>query len=243
MGLHDERTQEHASALMLTVVTWLWGKKYGTEDVRKLQAGVTRHLKQDHRFFVAHPQADDDYLTKIPGCFCRLRMFDKGWQAENGVQEGDRIACMDLDSVVTGELDPLFNRPETFMILQGANAANPCPFNGSLMMLRAGWHQEVWSDFTLEKAQAVPFYEFPDDQGWLHHKLPNAAGWKVGSQSGVYAFMKPGWPTVQVEDIGDGRKGKQTDDLPVDARLVVFPGWRSPEKFKHLPWIKQNWAA
>jgi hypothetical protein len=136
---------------------------------------------------------------------------------------------MDLDSVVTGTLDPLFVRAETFMILQGANAANPCPFNGSLMMLRAGWHDEVWTDFDLVKANAVPKYEFPDDQGWLYHKLPNAAGWKVGPQSGVYAFQKPGWP-----------KGEA---LPKDSRLVVFPGWRSPEKFKHLPWVQQNWAA
>jgi hypothetical protein len=214
---------------MLVVVTWLWGKKYSQEDVLKLKNGVTKNLKQDHRFILAHPRPEDKYLTDIPGCFCRLRMFDKGWQVENGINEGDRIACMDLDSVVTGTLDPLFVRAETFMILQGANAANPCPFNGSLMMLRAGWHDEVWTDFDLVKANAVPKYEFPDDQGWLYHKLPNAAGWKVGPQSGVYAFQKPGWP-----------KGEA---LPKDSRLVVFPGWRSPEKFKHLPWVQQNWAA
>lgn len=227
---------------MLVVVTWLWGDKYGQDDVRKLQAGVSRNLKQDHRFFVAKPQAEDEHLTKIAGCFCRLRMFDPAWQKQMDITEGDRIVCMDLDSVVTGELDPLFNRPERFMILQGANAANPCPFNGSLMMLRAGAHPEVWSDFSIDKAKAVPFYEFPDDQGWLHHKLPKAAGWKVGSPSGVYAFAKPGWPVAQVEDICNGRKSNVPGDLPKDARLVVFPGWRSPEKFKHLDWIKKHWV-
>ncbi len=170
-------------------------------------------------------------LTKIKGCFARLRMFDPLYQENIEIvahSKIDRIVCMDLDTVITGPLDPLFDRDETFLILQGANAANPCPFNGSLMMLRAGHHSEVWSDFSLEKARAVPFYEFPDDQGWIHHMLPNAAGWKVGAESGVYAFQKPGWP-----------KG---DDLPADARMVVFPGWRSPEKFKHLKWIKENWA-
>lgn len=213
---------------MLHVVTWHWGTKYPIEDVLKLQRGIARNLDQPYRFFVVRPSKEDEHLTKSPGCFCRLRMFDPVWQKSMGVVEGDRIVCVDLDSVVTGWLDPLFTRAENFVILHGANASNPCKFNGSIFMLRAGAHPEVWSDFSIDKAGAIPFYEFPDDQGWLHHKLPHAAGWNAGDQSGVYAFKKPGWPK------GDG--------LPKGARLVVFPGHRSPEKFKHLPWIKENWV-
>jgi hypothetical protein len=223
---------------MLTICTWLWGDKYGQEDVDRLARGVWRNLKQVYCMLVVTDRClpvselytsiqipqQDRYLLQERGCFVRLRMFDPEWQDDNLL---DRIVCMDLDSVITGPLDPLFTRPENFVILQGANAANPCPFNGSLMMLRAGAHPEVWSDFSLDAAGKVPFYEFPDDQGWLHHKIPNAAGWQVGERSGVYAFQKPGWP-----------KGEA---LPKDARMVVFPGWRAPEKFKQLGWIKENW--
>lgn len=212
---------------MLVVVTWLWGTKYSDEDVRKLHSGLSRHLKQQHRFFVAKPLANDQYLTDIKGCFCRLRMFDPEWQKLMQMAEDDKLVCIDLDVVITGPLDHLFNRPETFMILQGANTLNPCPFNGSLMMLRAGWHADVWSDFSIQKVQSVPFHEFPDDQGWIHHKLPRAAGWQAGARSGVYAFQKPGWP-----------KGV---DLPKDACMVVFPGWRSPQTFKHIKWVQQHW--
>lgn len=227
---------------MLTVLTYLWGEsKYSALDVERLARGLWRHLKQGYRMVVVTDRPEridselfmtipipkeDRYLLEHKGCFVRLRMFDPVWQKENNFF--DRIVCMDLDSVVTGQLDPLFMRPDTFSILLGANASNPCPFNGSLMMLRAGAHPEVWSEFSLDASRAVPFYEFPDDQAWLAHKLPKANGWKAGSQSGVYAFHKPGWP-----------KG---DDLPKDARLVVFPGWRSPEKFKHLKWVKENWS-
>jgi hypothetical protein len=226
----------------LIISTWLWGSKYSAKDVAKLAAGVRRHLTEPHRFIcltddlgrepvegVAYRPIPDPELLKVKGCFARLRMFDPLWQFTREINAGDRIVCMDLDSVVTGWLDPLFLRAETFMILKGANASNPCPYNGSLMMLRAGFHSEVWSDFSLEKAGQIPFYEFPDDQGWIAHKLPDAAGWNAGPQSGVFAFQKPGWP------IGN--------DLPKDARLVVFPGWRDPEKFKHLNWVKENWRA
>ncbi len=79
----------------------------------------------------------------------------------------------------------------------------------------------------LEAAAKVPFYEFPDDQGWIWHKLPRAAGWLAGPTSGIYGFKKPGWPPG--------------DNLPADARLVAFPGARDPSQFTHLPWVRKYW--
>jgi hypothetical protein len=214
---------------MITICTWLWGNKYTVKDVAKLRSGVERHLKQPHRFIVISDQFRDAYpildTHLYAGCFARLRLFDPRFQESVGVE--DRIVVMDLDSIVTGPLDVLFDRPDNFMTLTGVNAANPCPYNGSVWMLRAGYRPDVWHDFSLEAAEHVPYYEFPDDQAWLAHKIPNVVGWKAGSQSGIYGFQKPGWP-----------KGK---DLPHDARLVVFPGWRAPSKFTHLPWVKEHW--
>lgn len=228
---------------MLTVCTWLWGVMYGAVYVRRVANGFKKHLKQPYRMVLItdRPLApetvgvdevwpiDDIELTKTQGCFTRLRMFDPAWQVGHGLDPGHRLVCVDLDVVVTGALDPLFDRPEPFVILQGANSANPCPFNGSLMMLRGGANPEVWADFSIAAARETAFHEFPDDQGWLAHKLPGAAAWQAGAESGVFAFRKPGWP----KGTGDG--------LPADARLVVFPGWRTPGKFVHLPWVAENW--
>jgi hypothetical protein len=230
----------------LIVCTWLWGRRYTPDDVSRLHGGVHRNLKQPHRFVcitdhvdgypevLVHPEygpaelyeikISDRHLTKIDGCFARLRMFDPAWQAELGLT--DRLVCLDLDTVITGALDMLFDRPEPFCILQGANASNPCPFNGSIMMLRPGVHSKVWRDFSLEAAAAVPFYRYPEDQAWIAAKLPHAAGWRAG-RDGVYAFKKPGWPAGE--------------SLPTDARIVVFPGSRKPVQFAHLNWIRENW--
>lgn len=209
----------------LTICTWRWGSKYPGQYVERLKAGVTRHLAQPFRFAVFAPEAEDEHLAEIPGCFCRLRMFDPAWQAKHGLT--GRIVCMDLDLIVTGPLDPLFDRPEPFVILQGANASNPCPYNGSLQMLRAGAHAEIWRDFSVDAARKVPYFAFPDDQGWLAARLQDAAGWQAGPSSGVYAFAKPGWP-----------KGSA---LPDGARMVAFPGRRDPCQFTHLDWVKENW--
>jgi len=222
---------------MLTVVTFFWAEKYPASYVAKLQAGIRRHLKQPHRFVTITDRPEgvidgefwhipkEDYPL-LPGCLARLRLFDpKGWQDTEEVQ--GRIVCIDLDVVITGPLDALFDRPEPFVILQGANSINPCPYNGSLWMLQAGYRPDVWTDFSLDVE--FPHYTVPDDQSWFAHKLPNAAGWQAGPQSGVYAFKKTTWPK------GDG--------LPPDARLVAFPGHRDPSQFTHLDWVRRNWRA
>lgn len=209
----------------MTIATWRWGQKYDGHYVERLKSALMRNIKQEFRFGVFSPEEEDDYLTKVPGCFCRLRMFDPEWQEKHGIS--GRLVCVDLDVVVTGELDEAFDRPEKFVILQGANSSNPCPFNGSMMMLRTGSRPDVWKDFSLKRAEEVPYFEFPDDQAWLAHKVPDAGGWKAGPESGIYAFQKPGWPK------GDG--------LPAGAKLVAFPGWRDPSRFAHLDWVKRHW--
>lgn len=215
--------------MALIISTWIWGNKYNPEYVAKLQRGVARHMREPYEFKVFSPELRYAALLEQPGCLIRLRMFSPEWQENQGIKPGDKLVCLDLDIVVTGSLDRLFKRPETFVILSGANSTNPCPFNGSLMMLTAGCHADVWTDFSLEKTRRIKFADYPDDQEWLWNKLPDAGTWKCGPNScGVYAFCKPGWP--------------RDNNLPSDARLVAFPGWRDPSKFLAIPWIVQNWT-
>jgi hypothetical protein len=201
-----------------------------------LFAGVRRNLRQPARFVavgelevfldgVESVPIPDIGLTKVKGCYARLRMFDPEWQRQHGFD--GRIVCIDLDTVITGPLDPLFDRPEPFVIMQGGNASNPCPYNGALMMLRAGAHADVWRDFSVDAAARVPFHEYPDDQGWIANKVPGAAGWRCGEASGVYVFRKPGWP-------------KGSDNMPLGARLVTFIN-RTPGQLIHLDWVKHHW--
>lgn len=233
---------------MLHVFAYLWGSKYTMEDCRKLYSGLYRNMDEgSFRFRVVTDQIlkpdtwddwaapdierlpipePDRWMTDMKGCFARLRMFDPEWQARAGLKHGDKAAWIDLDSVVTRYMQPVLDRGEPLVIVQGVNASNPCPYNGSLVMVRAGCHPDVWRDFGAAKIAKIPTFEFPDDQGWLAQKVPGAAAW--GPKDGVYAFQKPGWP-----------KG---DALPVDARFVCFPGWRSPDKFTHLPWVKEHWV-
>lgn len=224
---------------MLTVVCYAWGGKYSHAHIARLQRGVARNLRLPHRFAVISddgraveggeswwiPQ-EDLHLTKVPGCFARLRLFDPDYLEKH---DADRVVVLDLDTVITGPLDDVFDRPEPFVIFQGANAANPCPYNGSTWMLQAGYRPDVWTDFSIEAAARVPFFVFPEDQAWLAHKLPGAAGWNVGPDSGLYAFNKKHWP--------------RNNRLPPNARSVTFVGRKDPSLYTHLDWVREHWLG
>lgn len=214
---------------MLIISTWAWGDKYPQHYIDRLQAGVARHLKQPHEFRVFHPEPEDMHLTEIPGCFCRLRAFDPAWQTKQGINRGDRLVCLDLDLIVTGGLDPLFDQPHPFVIFAGPNTSNPLRFNGSVWMLRAGYRPDVWTDFSVDAAKAARHFTFPDDQSWMEHKLSHEATWEVGPDSQIWAFKKRRWPPG--------------DDLPKGARIVAFPGWRDPSNVAGLPWVKEHWRS
>jgi hypothetical protein len=63
-----------------------------------------------------------------------------------------RIVSIDLDARSSPDRSIRCSTGRNpFVILHGGNASNPCPFNGSLFMLRAGAHPEVWGDFSLRQ--------------------------------------------------------------------------------------------
>lgn len=227
--------------MTLFVCSWLWGTKWQEIYADRLFVGIKRNLQQDYRSVLITDRpvsggadivcpiedADRQYLDR-PGCLVRMRMFDAGWQRSIGALPGDRIVNIDVDAVVTGPLDPLFDRDDEFTIMQGFNQTNPCPVNGSLWMFRAGVRHDVWDDFSLDAHRKfdVPVHSIADDQGWLHFKFPQAAAYTP--EHGVYAFRKITWP---------GGKG-----LPDGARIVAFPG-RDPNDHADRGWIKEHWGA
>lgn len=220
----------------LTVLTWLWGSKYSPAYAQRLRNGVARHLKQPHRFLCVTDQEiegvetapiKDPGLTQHKGCIVRLRLFDEVWQRDIGINRGDRALVVDLDAIVTGSLDTLVDTEAPFSILQGVNSStHPCAFNGSIWMLRGGYRPDVWDDFTLAKLDRIPRLEFADDQGWMHHMMPDAAAYT--DADGVWAFQKGQWRTG--------------DNLPAGARFVAFPGRRDPSQFAHLKWVREHWV-
>lgn len=245
---------------LLDIVCWKWRPRagyrsqFGPETVNVLRRMVARHLTLPHRFSCITDDAQgidpevriiplwDTYAdipspsgANNPSCYRRLRMFSE--EARELI--GSRIVSMDLDTVVTGNLDSLFDRAEDFVIwggtthiLNGQRRARPwCWYNGSFMMLRAGTRTRVWTEFDpkVSPRRAHAANARGSDQGWISYCLgTKEATWT--DADGVRSFRSHIIP-------GNGK-------LPPGTRLVAFHGRYDPwtaEAQRVAPWIKEHY--
>jgi hypothetical protein len=233
-----------------SVVCWKWAKpgyrsKFDADAVNVLRNQVARHYPEPHRFICItdDPAGIDDgietyplgdlYLdlknptwTWGPNCYPRLQAFSPEFEQV----AGRRFVSMDLDTVITGDLRPLWNRPEDFVIYASVQAKNA--YNGSMFMMTAGARRQVWELFdpTSSPAKANAAGNTGSDQGWIQYILGRReATWTA--RDGIYAYR---WDCLKA------RRG----GLPHGCRMVVFHGkfdpWQ-PETQRQSPWIAQHY--
>jgi hypothetical protein len=116
-----------------------------------------------------------------PNCYRRLSMFRH--DAANIF--GERFVCMDLDCVIGGPLDPLFDRKDDLVLFKGTQSDRP--YNGSMMLIKAGCRPKVYEGFNAEGARLSGEQFVGSDQAWLALKLgPKEKTW--AERDGVYWY-------------------------------------------------------
>lgn len=237
----------------LTVVCWRWRSPvgyrsvFGPETVYALRAMVQRHYAQPFRFVCVtdEPKAlpgietipiwDDCAAIPSPSgrhnpsCYRRLKVF----APDAGKLFGERLISIDLDTVIVGDVTPIFDRPEDFVIWGESDYPRSQWYNGSLWMLRTGTRSKVWTEFDEDKSPGIAQRAGArgSDQGWMSYILgPNEATW--GRKDGVYSFRKHVF-------------GQFGGALPSDARIVNFHGRWDPWGYdaQKIPWIRTHYPA
>lgn len=189
---------------MITILTWYWRQPGGRTDYLPAHVNiwadmVRRNLAMPHRIAcvtdepagidrsieIIVPPREFEHVTiptwgrKKPQCLRRLAMF----RHDAADLFGERFVCMDLDVVIAGPLDPLFSGADDFRIFRGTGGGRP--YNGSMMMIRAGARAEVYDRFTPEGAAEAGRHFLGSDQAWITYALgPNEPTW--GIEHGVH---------------------------------------------------------
>src|SRR3546814_15514228 len=81
-----------------------------------------------------------------PQCYRRLSLFRR----DAGEIFGERFVSMDLDVVVGGQLDPLFDRPEDLLLFTGTLRGRP--YIASMLMLLPGCLPDFYEHFPKKPA-------------------------------------------------------------------------------------------
>lgn len=235
---------------MLSVVTWKWHpttpyrSTFSAASVNVLRRMVARHYQQPHVFrcVTDDPRGLDTGIevvplwrdfaevpnpggSKKPSCYRRLKAF----APEIAAVFGERFVSLDLDIVLTGDVAPLWDRPEPFVIYGDTNPRTH--YNGSMWLMTAGARRQVWDRFDPRtspgKTRAAGVQG--SDQGWISYVLGGGEP-KWSTADGVYSFRN------HIQTTG-GR-------LPSDARIVVFHGKFKPwdaAVLARYPWVRSHW--
>lgn len=170
--------------------------------------------------------------TRLPSCYRRLRLYDRETQRDLGISDGERIAGIDLDTVVCGGLREVLETEGIFVGWKLAAEFHPWVYNGSFQMFTAGRElQRIWSDFDPIKsplaAQRAGFKG--SDQAWLSMNLVG----RPGSADVPY-------PEFASYPLHVAKMGV----FALKCRLVFFHGRRkpwSPETRAASPWVARYW--
>lgn len=243
-----------------TVVTWKWKprpgyrSKFESEHVNVLRAMVARHYRRPHRFVCVtdDPEGLDPRVEALPipdlwgnvqnpswpngpSCYRRLHMF----AADVDQWLGRRFVSMDLDAVVVGDLEPLWDRPEDVVLWSDPLFTPRGMYCGSMVLLTAGAYPRVHDSFDPEDSPRKTHAAgcLGSDQGWISYTLgPRMPCWTTAD--GVYSF----W--VHLEGKGQRPPRPPRRDLPHDARVVFFHGRRDPwhaDVQDEFPWVREHW--
>jgi hypothetical protein len=232
-----------------SIVCWKWRppsgyrSAYAPATVNTLRAMVARHFPHPHRFICVtddptgiDPRVEivplwNDFADvpsphgkKNPSCYRRLRAF----HPDIASVFGRRFVSLDLDCVVTGDLTPLWDRPEAFVAY--GDTGPKSFYNGSMFMLTAGARPQVWERFDPRTSPdaSVRAGFWGSDQGWMALCLGTGeARWS--KRDGVYSYRNEIQP--------------RRHSLPEDARIVIFHGRLDPwtSEAGQMSWVREHY--
>lgn len=236
-------------AAPLSIVTFKWKpfkgyrSSFGPETVNVLKRMIDRHYPDPHRVICVtddpngiDPDVEivplwDDFADvpsphggKNPSCYRRL----KAYAPESADLFGPRFVVMDLDCVITGDMRPVWNRPEDFVIWGDTNPQPGSHYNGGMVLMNAGARKQVYEKFNPKTSpqESMAARCWGSDQGWISYCLgPGEKKWK--RDDGVYSWRN------HLE-----RHGRA---LPENARIVMFHGSTDPwsADVADVGWIKR----
>ena len=266
--------------MTLSVITFKYYKPnyrttYTSRHVNALREMVRRHYNKPHRFFCVTDDptgldAGIEYVplwkdhfelvnpshpTSRPNCYPRLKLF----APEMRDIFGERFVSLDLDMAIVDNLEPLWDRPEEFIIY---DARGDDHYNGSMFMMTAGARRQVWDNFDPVRSPQLTTQAGMrgSDQAWIRYCLsPHAATWT--NEHGVHAYLhfcparkdRPRRRVVQTHVIRrhplNRPKAPQPaypmdGSLPYGARMVIFAGEYKPweQRTQQMsPWLKKHY--
>lgn len=230
---------------MINVVCLKWGTKYGSEYVNRLYKAVTRHTTIPFTFhcFTENPVGIDQGVVTHPlpyqgldGWWNKLYLFSKD------VPLTGRVFFIDLDTLITGNIDQLLQHNTGFVVLRdfftgiAKTVIGNDNMGSGLLSWETGQHTHIWNTFAADPHRAIQSLHPHGDQKWVQRQQTDRLYWQDLFPNQVVSY-----------------KVHCRDGLPADARVVCYHGKPSiPESINNTtkaqwwvinpaPWVADHW--
>lgn len=239
----------------LTIASFLWFDPhyrhndkyvYSLGDVLLWRDMVDKNLTIPHEFVCITDQPEMFDGTSIrpveidKRCYYPNKLYQQvmAFHPDGKELYGPRMLTMDLDVVITGNLDAIVSRKEPLVLWRNPArfpfdnpqfGGNRSLYNTSIMLIDSEANREIWNTFVAHPHEVMKRCRAA--QEWISAFIgPDCAYWD-GSH-GIYRPARWDTPGCGVEP------GKP---LPENTRLVFFPGeqskpWLEPVR-RDFPWI------
>jgi len=231
--------------LPINVVCLKWGNKYGAEYVNRLFINMVRNSTVPFKFHCftddsrkIHKQVNLHALPydSIESWWNKLYLFSN----EIEIPLGQKIFYVDLDTLITGNIDNLLLYPATKMValrdFYHRIAKSSSELASGVMLWEHGKYTNVWTSFAKNPIAAIKSVHPHGDQVWVERQVPDRLYWQDVRPGMVASF-----------------KVHCRNGLPPNTRIICFHGkpdipeaatkhtrdWRwsmSPQ-----PWLLDYW--
>ena len=140
---------------IVNVLCMKWGTKYSADYVNTLYSMVSRNMSREFRFVCLTEDGAGLHgnieVFPLPELSVDLGGPERGWNklavfAETLYDLEGKVLCLDLDLIITGSLDDLFDYPGDVMIIKDWIKKDGTG-NSSVYRFEVGAHAEVLAEF------------------------------------------------------------------------------------------------
>ena len=254
----------------LLVLCMKWGTIYGPQHVNALKRGVSRHLSYPHRFICFTDDSGDldegIEVFPIPQIALPEGNADRRWR-KLSILAGDVYGLrgsalfLDLDLVIVGGLEPLFDHPGNVVMIRDMDLFRAKPLralnpkrkqfldlvgNSSVFRMEMGAHAEVLDTFVKDPEAAQ--HQFKISQQFMSYQLLRKGALSYWPSNWCVSFKNHCVPRYLKSFFKD-------PSLPKDARIVVFAGNPKMDevieggggkwyrRIGKVDWLIQAWAG
>ena len=222
---------------MIHVICIKFGRKYTCDYVIKLFRGISRNTSKELIFtcFTDNAQSLNNTIgsTPLPMSVEPLPLNTGDWHSKIGLYNQDlydpkdQIFYFDLDTVITGNLDEIFEYSGNFILLRDFFRKDG--YGSGLMSWRPPAVNHMWKNYRGRKCRH-------GDQGWCEEQYPGADIWQEKYPEKIISYK------VHIVNKGKLLNPNYTDypGTLESSSIVCFHGKPLPHEVK-TNWMKKHW--